>query len=108
MNQGALIARTADALREASDEGITPTELAAKVGTRWIGRIITSMQRNGFTIGEQDDRFYLVSEPGVERASDTEDSPPPAGSYRCPVAGSLSPEPLVLFPSGSSHYREAA
>lgn len=110
MNQGALIARTADALREASDEGITPTELAAKVGTRWIGRIITLMQRNGFTIGEQDGRFYLVSEREVERASDTEDSFPSAGvhDHGAPVAGSLSSEPPSLFPSGPSHYREAA
>jgi hypothetical protein len=92
------------ALRDAGDEGL-PESTVAQLGGRWWKQRLYELRRSGHVIGETGGVFVLVIEAGVERASDTEDPPPSAGSFCRPVAGSLSPEPL--FPSDTSHYREA-
>jgi hypothetical protein len=92
-----------NALRDAGDEGVTESDIAI-LGGRWWRQRLYELRKTGHVIGETGGVFLLVVEREVERAGDTEDSSPSAASERCAVAGSLSPEPLVLFPSGSSHY----
>ena len=105
-SSAAAVQRTAilNCLRTAGEEGASVADMVDAGGMWWRTRLEEIRRWKLAVVGEQDDRFYLVSELGVERTSDTEDSSPSAGFEHGPVAGSLSPEPLSLFPSGSSHY----
>jgi hypothetical protein len=105
----ALAYRIAGVLRDAGEDGLTLAEIEAQAGTRWALRVIRSMNRNGYVIGEQAGRYYLIAEPGVERATDTTTLPSVADEGTPPVASSsvgssLSTGPLTLFPTASSPY----
>jgi squalene cyclase len=67
----AVVHRVAVVLREAGEDGLTLAEIETAVGTRWALRVIGSMNRNGYAIGEQNGRYFLVSEPDVERTAST-------------------------------------
>jgi hypothetical protein len=72
-----LVPAAARALRETED-GLTLRELGARIGTRWPERVVRGMQRDGYVLGEQHGRLYLVV--------DVDD-----GRRVAPKAGSLSP-----------------
>jgi hypothetical protein len=91
------------ALREAGDEGLPESEIMALGGMWWRTRLKEIRRWKLAVIGEQDGRYYLVSEREVESDHGEAES----GRAEIPMVA-LSSEPLVLFPSGSSHYREAA
>ncbi len=112
------------ALREAGDEGLDESEIMALGGMWWRNRLDEIRQWRLAVISLDRGRYYLESERGVERAVSSDPSlASPLISTPCSRAaegretdlgagfiprasadGSLSSEPLVLFPSGSSHY----
>ena len=102
-----------DALRKDRDESGPGLSKAAVEGigdTRFADGVIDRLCREGYPIGVVGDLYQLGEEPDVERASDTMGSTPVAGegAPSSPVASSLDATQPTLFPSGSSHYREAA
>jgi hypothetical protein len=110
-----LVPRIADVLRSAGEDGLTLREIEAQAGTRWALRVICSMCRHGYNIGEQDGRYVLVVEPaGAERAVNTTALPPVAGGEgsltrpSSPVDGSLSTGRLFELPCESHYTAEAA
>jgi hypothetical protein len=96
----ALAVRVAKVLREAGDEGLTLREIETAVGSRWCLRVIRSMCRAGYNIGETaDGHLVLVIEP------EDKDREAPAASMS-PAGASLSSE-LRLF-GAPRIYSEAA
>jgi hypothetical protein len=114
-NSAAAVQRTAilDRLRRVGEAGASEAEMVAAGGMWWRTRLKEIRRWRLAVIGEQDGRFYLVSVPDVESCygGSRDDAVTPGSSSPSECATSvaaLSTEPLVLFPSGSSHYREAA
>lgn len=104
---GILHQQLIGALREAGDEGLGESEIMALGGMWWRTRLKGIRRWKLAVIGEQDDRFYLVSAPDVEsdrgdRLQGEIEGSPVGGWEDSTVA--LDIGPLVLFPSGSSHY----
>lgn len=110
-----LAPRIADALRNAGADGLTLREIEVQAGTRWALRVIVQMCRHGYNIGEQDDRYVLVVEPGLVGASD-ERRPAPCKECGPASAGTLgqasdaptSPGRLFELPHTSHYTAEAA
>jgi hypothetical protein len=63
-----LIRLAVDALHAAGDDGLTRTELAAAIGSRWPGRVVQEMRRQGYDVHEHNERFELVEEPASTEA----------------------------------------
>jgi hypothetical protein len=110
-----MASRIADALRNAGEEGLTLREIEVQVGTRWALRVIRSMCRQGYNIGEHAGRYVLVVEPAeAERAVNTtawssvagEETVSPGPSSL--VDGSLSTGTLFELPRESHYTAEAA
>jgi hypothetical protein len=86
-----------NALRDAGDEGLGEGEMAALGGRWWLQRVNEINRRKDSTIGEQNDRYYLVCGPDVEDGR--------GGRFvAADPAAVLSIEPLTLFPAGRAHY----
>src|ERR1700694_1525967 len=70
--------RVANLLRDFED-GLTLQELEAEIGSRYINRVISGMQRAGYAIGEDGGRLVLVVEPKIEAERTVGNSPEPPG-----------------------------
>lgn len=98
---GPAAART---LRETED-GLTLRELGARIGTRWPERVVRGMQRDGYVLGEQHGRLYLVVDvDDGRRGSQVLPSPVPPAPAAVVSAGTL----FEVEREPSSPYSEAA
>jgi hypothetical protein len=91
-----LAIRVATLLREAGDDGMSLTEIETAAGTRWAQRHITALCRNGYVIGEQSGRYFLVHEPDVEQESPS------------PIQPAEDIKPTLFAVSSSPYQAEAA
>lgn len=105
-----------EALREDRDNsgpGVSRARIEELGVTRYPDPLIARLRKRGYVIGVVGGLYQLGKEREVEscHGGSRDDAVTPGESSPSECATSvaaLSPEPLVLFPSGSSHYREAA
>jgi hypothetical protein len=105
-----------EALREDRDNsgpGVSRATVERLGVTRHPDPLIVRLRKQGHVIGVVGDLYQLGEEPDVEGGSGVVPDDETGETSSSPWAptdptAALSTEPLVLFPSGSSHYREAA
>jgi hypothetical protein len=103
------------ALREAGSDGLGEGEMGVH-GGRWWSRHVRDINRWKLaTIGEHGGRYFLVAEPSASTEPLSNGEQPPSRDVglsrlredQTGDSASVDAE-LTLFPSCSSHYREAA
>jgi hypothetical protein len=101
-----------EALREDRDNsgpGISRATVERLGATRHPDPLITRLRKQGHVVGVVGDLYQLGEEPDAESChGDSRDAafaPEASSLSECATSvAALSPEPLSLFPSGSSHY----